>query len=326
MKKLKTLCLASIAVMASTVSLASCSSGHKIGVLQLATFDALDKVVAGFKSTLDANHVDYTLTIQNPELDESKIPSMASSLVLGNDMVLGIATSTSQALKKAAEDRGKEMPVLFSAVTDPIGANLVPQAHQPGGNVTGCSDMGPVNESIDLLSTYFEGIDNVACLYNVSESNSIQQVDIAQARIESKEWTFTDAGINDVNLVESTINSLADGVDAIYIPTDNTIASSIASVAKAAKNRHFIVICGDVGMVETGGILGLGVDYFNLGEQVGAMAVQILVDGIKAGDIDVGYATEFPLSVNARLAAEWGITLSQALLDAAAQEGNILIQ
>ncbi len=326
MKKLANLCLAALGLIASTVTLSSCGNGKRIGVLQLATHPALNKVLDGFKDSLNSNNVEYTLTVQNPEGQEAQIASMASNLVLGNELVLGIATSASQGLKKASEDNGSNVPVLFSAVTDPVGANLVSKNTAPGGNVSGCSDMGPVNESIDLLSTYFTSIDSVACLYNISEQNSKQQVAIAKTRIESKGWTFVDKGINSATLVSSTVSSLPDTVDAIYIPTDNMIAGAIASVASSAKSKKLLVVCGDSSMIEGGGILGLGVDYFNLGQRVGLMAVDILLNGKKVGDIDVGYATEWPLTVNKKMADEWGIELPQSLIDEASKSGNNLIQ
>lgn len=316
----------SLGLLVTMSSLTSCqSSGRQIGILQLATHPDLDKVTEGFKAVLNEHSISYTINMSNPEGKESLIPSMASNLVLKNELVLGIATSASQGLKKAADDKGLSIPILFSAVTDPVGAGLVDNITNPGKNVSGCSDMGPVKESIDLLD-YFSGIDTVAGLYNISESNSQYQIGLAKNEVNEKGWTFVDASINSDTLIESKINSLSDSVDAIYIPTDNMIAKAISNVAKAAKARHLVVICGSESMVEVGGIAALGVDYLSLGRSTGELAVKILNGEAKVGDLAVAYASKFPLTVNKKLADEWGVTLSDELIAEAQKEGNNLIQ
>lgn len=318
--------IAVLAILVSISALTSCgNSGHQIGILQLATHPALDKVKTGFKDTLEQSGLTFSLNVQNPEQDESLIPSMASNLVLNNELVLGIATSASQGLKKSIKDKAKDIPLIFSAVTDPIGAGLVSSIDNHPENVTGCSDMGPVKESIELLD-YFENIDKVAGLYNIAESNSLYQIDIAKKTLLSKGWSYIDAGVNADNLIESKINSLDDSVDAIYIPTDNMIATAIATVKKAAKMKHLIVICGDISLVEEGGIIGLGVDYYNLGLIAGQLAIKILLGNAKASQLSVSYAEKFPLTVNKKLADEYGVILSDSLIEEAKKEGNELIE
>lgn len=320
------LTITTLGLLVAISSITSCGkSGKQIGILQYATHPALDKVTEGFTAVLNESGLQFQINKQNPEQDENLIPSMSSNLVLNNELVLGIGTSASQGLKKAAKDKGTDIPILFSAVTNPVGAGLVSSIKNHPENVTGCSDMGPVKESIDLLD-YFQNIDTVAGLYNIAETNSQYQIGIAKEEIKTKGWSYVDAGVNADNLIEPTINSMSDAVDAIYIPTDNMIASAIATVKKAAKVRHFIVICGDSNLVEKAGIAGLGVDYTSLGRKTGELAVKILSGEAKASDLDVVYSDVFPLTVNKKIADEYGITLPNSLIDEAKKEGNELIE
>lgn len=328
--KLKHFVLTSAVILAILPAASSCSSQlKKIGILQIVTHQALDKTRQGFIDTLSKNGFEegknVTFTVSNPQGDDALQGTMAQSLALSSDLLFAISTTSTQALIKANKDQGLEKPIIFGACTDPVGSNLVTSLQNHGGIVTGVSDMGPVEEAIDLLKEW-DSIDEVAVLYNTSESNSQYQKDLAKARIESNGWTFDDKGINSATLIGSSITSLPDSCDAIFLPTDNMVANAISSVAVAAKERGLIVITGDSSLVEVGGIASLGVDYYNLGEKAGLQAVSILKDEKTVGDIDVEFADEFPLTVNKKIADEWGITIPSTLLDRAKEVGNTLIE
>lgn len=320
---LKTISL--LALGASLLSLSSCSlKGPRIGILQLATHPALDMVTAGFKEALEENgFVDgknITIEVQNPNNDLSINTTMAHKLALSSDLLLGIATPSASALKKAIKDAGRNTPLIFAAVTDPVDEGLVSQNTAPGGNVSGISDMGPVKESIDLLKIYFaESTSKVGLLYNSAESNSLSQIALAKEAISENGWEIVDKGVTQISEITSTVSAMcALGVDAIYIPTDNLIASSMAALKNCLDTQvnKPVVITGDSNMLEGGGILSRGVDYHSIGRESGLMAVKVL-NGTDIGTLDVGYATSFPLVVNKTLAESWGITLGEDLLSAA---------
>jgi putative ABC transport system substrate-binding protein len=314
--------------MLAIAALAGCNSGSstevKIGILQLVSATPLNAVNDNFQSTILASDWAKThtpvFTVQDPQLDEATMATMATNLVANSSLVLGIATGASQALKSAASKAGSSIPILFSAVTDPVGANLVATTTAaPGGNVSGCSDMGPVDESMQLINTHFSTIKKtVAVIYNTGESNSVQQITIAKAALGALGWSVLDKAVAAETEITSSLDTIPDDVKMLYFPTDNMCASNASAIAKFAKERQIFVCCGDSSLVSADDALfSLGVDYSNLGTQVGEMALQILSGEKTVGELPVGFATNFPLVVNERAAEAWGVTLPASLIAAA---------
>ncbi len=324
MKKGKIFALSLVASSLVAVSLTSCggsSSLKKIGILKFVEDTPLNLAETGFVNALkDAGFVDgknVTLNFQNPNADATKNTSMASTLALGNDMVFGIATPSAVALKNAVDKNGLDVPVLFTAVTNPVGAGLVSSMiDHDSDNVTGMSDMTDVNLIVDAL-TKFSNVDTVGILYNVSESNSQYQVDLMKTALSAKNLKFEDKGVSDDNLITSSINSLSDTVDAIYIPTDNHIANAIGQVREVAKSRSLITISADASLVESGSMVGIGVNYETLGAEVGKMAVEILNGNEKASDINCAWQSDPIMYVNKTIAGEAGITIPDSLVNSA---------
>lgn len=308
--------------------LVSCDNGNSIdiGILQLVSATPLNKVAESFESTIENSEFAKThkinFTLRNPEADEATMSTMATNLVSNSDMVLGIATSASQSLKKASKSLDKNIPVLFSAVTDPVDANLVTSTTSANGtNVSGVSDMGDPKKSMELIDTHFSSTltsKKVAFIYNSGESNSIQQVSLAKAKMNDLGWSVVDKSVAMETEIETTLNNLGSDVKMLYYPTDNMCAKYKASIAKVAKEKNLFVCCGDSSLVSTGGALfSLGVDYSSLGVQVGEMALKILSGENKIEDTVVGFASKLPLVVNPSLAASWGVTLPESLVAAA---------
>lgn len=208
---------------------------YTIGILQLVQHVALDLTNEGFKDQLsvrmDAANKTVKILDQNAAGDQSNNMTIASNFVSQDvDLIYAIATSAAQAAKTATEDT--DIPVLFNAVTNPVDAGLVDSLTAPGGNVSGVSDMNPVEAQIELIRelTGKETI-KVGLLYTSAEVNSQYQVSIAKAYCEEKGYTYVEKGIGDLNDIEAAFITLSQaGVDAIYIPTDNALASGIANV------------------------------------------------------------------------------------------------
>lgn len=322
MKSTKRVVLGSLALL-GTIALSACSpssESKKVGILQFGTFDALTNANKGFVDALaSAGWKDgekISISVKNPETDGPQNTAFARSLASSCDLVYGIATPSANALKTSVDDIGNGIPVLFSAVTDPVGAKLVSSVEKPGANVTGASDLVPddlFKKEIEIISK-FDSIDTVAVLYTQTESNSVYQKNIFDAAITAKGWKAVDKSIANATEINSAIASLGTDVDAMVIPTDNTIAANISSVKNAneARTGHpLVIVSSDAGMID-GSVIALGVDYYALGEQVGAMAAKVL-SGTKPADIPVEYSKKSEVKVNTDWAKTLGITIPEGV-------------
>lgn len=282
---------------------------YKVGVIQLVEHAALDAANEGFVAALDEAGIAYEIDQQNAQNDQSACQTIAEKLVNdGNDLILAIATPAAQAVAGATS----EIPVLVTAVTDPADAGLVDTNEAPGGNVSGTSDLTPVKEQVNLLTQLLPEAKKVGILYCSAESNSEFQANMATeactaAGLESEMFTVSSS-----NEIQQVVESMVGKVDAIYAPTDNTIAAGMATVAMVANDNNLPVICGEAGMVEAGGLATYGIDYYQLGYLTGQQAIEILVNGADVSQMPVGYlaAEQCELTTNAETAEALGIDLS----------------
>lgn len=281
----------------------------KIGVLQLVQHTALDAANKGFIKALDDAGLNYTADQQNAAGDQSTCQTIASKLVNdGNDLILSIATPAAQAVAGATSD----IPVLVTAVTDPAASDLVESNDAPGGNVSGTSDLTPVKEQIALLEQILPEAKTVGILYASAESNSEIQAKMAREAIEAAGMTAVDYTVSSSNEIQTVVTSMVGKVDAIYAPTDNTIAAGMTTVAMIANENGLPTICGEEGMVKAGGLATYGIDYYELGYLTGQQAVKILKDGEDISKMAIEYlpAEKCKLSVNEDTAKALGIDVS----------------
>ncbi len=282
---------------------------YKIGILQLTQHAALDNANAGFIAALDDSGISYTVDQQNASGDQPTCQTIADKLVNdGNDLIYAIATPAAQAVAGMTKD----IPIVLSAVTDPAESGLVADNNAPGGNVTGTSDLTPVAEQIDLLKQLIPDAKTVGILYCSAESNSAIQAEMAREACEENGLEAIDFTVSSTNEIQTVVESMVGKVDAIYAPTDNTIANGMATVAMIANDNGLPTICGESGMVDAGGLATYGIDYYQLGYMAGEMAVDILVNGTSPADIPIGYlsADKCELAVNEETAAKLGIDVS----------------
>jgi putative ABC transport system substrate-binding protein len=322
----QTILLAASALLGIATLTGCGSSAPKVGILTFGSFEALTNATDGFVAALsDAGFKDgdkISLIKQNPEADMATNTSMAQTLAASCSLVYGVATPSASALKNAISTMGSDIPLVFSAVTDPVGAKLVASLDKPGANVTGASDLGPIAEEINLLSE-FSGIDKVAVLYNSAESNSIYQINIAQPLMEAKGWSVVAKTVTKANEITAAVSAIDSDVDALFIPTDDLVAANMATVKSAneARTGHPLIIAGcDSGMI-SGSVLAMGVDYYQLGVQAGQMAAKIL-NGTKPADIPVETSEKSVVKINKTWATSLGISLPEALL---ATPGAVII-
>lgn len=285
----------------------------KIGVLQLTEHKALDAANAGFVQALDAAGLKYTIDQQNAQNDQSACQTIASKLVNdGNDLILAIATPACQAVAGATAD----IPIVGTAITDYAASGLVADNDAPGGNVTGTSDLTPVEEQFDLLRKLLPNAKRVAVLYCTAESNSSVQAGMAHDAASARNLDAEDYTVSSSNEIQQIVESMIGKVDVIYAPTDNTIAAGMQTVAMVATENKLPIICGESGMVGNGGLATYGIDYGKLGRKAGEMAVRILNGEAKPAEMPIEHldVSECTLTTNEEAAKTLGIDLS--VLDA----------
>ena len=254
----------------------------KIGILQPVEHDALGAARQGFIDALkEAGYVDgdnIEINYVNANGVESDLVTLAKSLTSKSDLTLGIGTGASVALQSAQVNSGSKKPIIFTAVTDAVDAGLVKSNAAPGGYITGASDANPVEAQIDLIKECLPEADKIGILYTQSETNSEVQANQAEAQakkagLEVVRMTCTDT--TDLPQVAERLCS-TDGIDAIYVPTDNLIAANMATVKAALENYHVLCVTGEEGLMTSGGHVTLSIDYYELGKKAGKIAASVL--------------------------------------------------
>jgi len=322
MKRIITLALVLTLIVGT---LASCSRNNDdgtylIGILQFFDHPALDASREGFIGRL-AEHdfiedENVTFIFRNAAMDVSVASQMAEYLVSREpDLMLTIATATSQAAARATE----EIPIVITAVTSPEGAELVESNARPGRNVTGVSDLTPVAQQIDLITRLLPEARVIGLLYNAGEVNSRIQSDIARDIINGMPgFSYIAATAPSMADVADVAQSLVGRVDVIYIPTCNTIAGAYATVIMVADEAGIPVIPGEAAGVRAGALATEGIDYYLLGRQTADMAVQILRGEAVPAEMPIQWSRDpGMLSVNVDSAARLGITIPAEILNTA---------
>ncbi|PHO06599.1 sugar ABC transporter substrate-binding protein [Thermoanaerobacterium thermosaccharolyticum] len=297
-----------------TTSSGSTEKMITIGITQIVEHPALDSAREGFiKALKDNGYVEgknVTFIQENAQGDMSTAQTIAKKFVDKNvDLIFSIATPTTQAVKKATST----IPIVFTAVTDPVAAGLVNSLDKPGGNVTGTSDMEPINDQLKLIKDLVPGAKRIGIIYNAGEVNSTVQVKIAKDDAASLGYSIVEATVSNSSEVNQAAQSLVGKVDAIWLPTDNTVASSVAAIIKVANSAKILVVAAEKGMVEGGSLATLGISYSDLGYQAGLMAIKIL-KGEKPANIKVETAKDLQLIINQKEADAIGLKIPDSIM------------
>jgi len=278
-----------------------------IGILLSAEHSALTSAQEGFIEELETNgFVDgenVKINILNSQGSSGNLHDMAQQLASENDLLLGISTSAAQSLASITS----EIPILFTATTDPEGAGLIDSIDSPGGNITGTSDMVPFEEQIDLLVSIVPDSERIGIIFNSSEPNSQVQADLASQAIEASGREAVIMTVTNTNDVQQVAERLLREVDALYIPTDNTLSSAATTVGELAIEHQIPIVAGSIDHTADGGLATYGIDYHSLGQQTGKMAINILKNGTLPTDLPVETAEELDLFVNEEMAEALGI-------------------
>jgi len=290
----------------------------KIGILQLIEHVALDSAREGFIVGLsEAGYVqgeNIEIEILNAQGDQSNLSTMSARLVQNkSDLILAIATNAAQSVVMETND----IPVLFTAVTDPVSAQIVNSIEEPGYNSTGTSDLTPVAKQMELITKVLPDAKTVGVIYTSSEINSEIQANLAIKAAADLGLTCEIATVSNLNDVPQVLEALTDKIDVLYVPTDNTLASAYPLVVDISTNKGIPVVGGEEAAVDAGALMTDGIDYFNLGRQTGAMAAKILSGEAETATMPVEYLDETNTVINTANAAALGIEIPADILASA---------
>jgi putative ABC transport system substrate-binding protein len=224
-------------------------------------------------------------------------------------VIVPISTPSAQAVVAATRD----IPVVFTAVSDPVGAQLVKSMEKSGGNVTGLSDMSPVADHIKLIKEITPNVKNLGFVYNTAEANSVSTLAAMKVEAEKAGVTIVESVATKSSEVQGATRALIGRVDAIYIPTDNTIVSALEAAVGVAEEGKVPLYSGDTDSVSRGALASVSFNYFDVGKQTGAIVARVL-KGEAPGDIPVTVAVGSDLVINKKAAAKMGVTFSDALV------------
>ncbi len=285
-----------------------------IGVLQYTEHAALDASYEGFIAALeDEGYIDGENIILDFKNAQGEIPTtqtIANQFVNDKvDMIFAIATPAAQAAYNAT----KEIPIVITAVTDPVESGLTESWEVSGTNVTGTSDLTPVAKQMELIKEMVPEAKTIGVVYTTSEVNSEIQVNLAKEAANAIGLEIIEVGITSVNDIPNAIASVIDKVDVIYSPTDNLVSSAMPVVWNACVDKKVPVVAGEEGMVKTGGIATKGIDYYQLGYETGLMAIEVL-EGKDPSTMPINTLEKTTLIVNQDNADAIGLIIPESIL------------
>ncbi len=325
MKKNKMRLVAAMAMAAMVISMTGCAKSaeeapaadesadaktYTVGIMQLVEHPALDAATQGFQDKLTELLGDsVTFDVQNAQGESTNCTTIATKFVSdGVDLIMANATGAVQAAAAATAD----IPIVGTSVTDFKTAGVVDSNEAPGRNVTGVSDLTPIDEQIKLLQQVCPDAKKVAIVYCSAEPNSIFQSELAQkalteAGIEFKEYTAADS-----NEIQAVITSAVSECDTVFIPTDNTMASNMEIVKNVTVPAGIPVFAGEEGMCKSGGLATLSISFYDLGQKAGEMAYDILVNGADPATMPIGFVSDNIVpKYNAEIAEALKITMPE---------------
>lgn len=296
-----------------------------VAILQPLSHPALDEIhrgiIAGLAASGYHNHQNMTIDFQNAQNDQSNLRLMSNRFVTEKAAVtIGIATPAAQSLANAT----KKLPVILGAVTDPASANLVHNNQRPGANITGVSDQAPIQKQLALMQTILPRLKTVGILYSSSDNSATSQMRLFKAAAEKAGLTVVEASLSSVNDLQQVSQTLAPKVDAIYVPTDNTIASAMGTLVRTTDKTQTPVFPSAETMVKDGGLATVGLSQYDLGVETGKMAAQVLSGKAKPATTPIHYLRQGHLVLNLKKAKTLHLTIPKKTIEIAQQKGTVI--
>ncbi|UOE78035.1 ABC transporter substrate-binding protein [Parageobacillus thermoglucosidasius] len=281
---------------------------YQIGVTQFVEHPSLDAALEGFKQALKDKGLSVSYDVQNAQGDMNNNQTIANNFASDQvDLIFANSTPSAQAALNATKD----IPIVFTSVTDPVGAQLVQSMEKPGGNVTGTTDTHPdaIPKTVQFIDKYVKG-NRVGMIYNSGEQNSVAQVETVKKAMKGTDLKIVPVSVSTSAEVKQAAESLVGKADCIYIITDNTVVSALESVIQVASDHDIPLFVGELDSVKRGGFAAYGFDYYDIGYEAGEMAAQILKDGKKPSDLPVQYPKKLKLLINKKAAKDMNIELN----------------
>ena len=302
-------------VLASGAQEAGEAERGVIGISKIVAHPALDDVEQGIiDEVTELGFTDLEYDLQNANGDMSTASSIASKFRTDRvRLAVGIATPTAQALANAIDD----IPVVFAAVTDPVGAGLIDSTDAGAGNITGSSDLTPVEGQFDLMEQLAE-VETLGHVYAGGESNAVALAELAREAAERRGIEFVETTVVNSSEVRSATQSIIDRVDAIYVSNDNTVVSALSALTEVATGAGVPVISADTTSAEAGGVLAaLGFNYYKLGRATGRLIADILqgADPAEIPTLFLEDPSDLDLLINLDVAADLDITVPDSVLE-----------
>ncbi|MFO7815879.1 MAG: ABC transporter substrate-binding protein [Halanaerobiales bacterium] len=287
----------------------------EVGISQFVEHPALDSAREGFIEGL--NEAGFTedenleINLENAQADMSTTQTIAQKFENQNlDLVLAIATPSAQSAAGVLSDT----PLVITAVTDPVTAGLVEDLENKEKAITGTTDMNPVDKQLALIKEFLPNAEKIGILYNSGEVNSEVQVEMAKEVAPDMGLTIVEATATNTSEVSLATESLVEKVDAIYLPTDNTIASAVPSIMKVAEENDIPVFGSEKGQIENGAIATRGIDYFTLGKETGQIAARVL-NGEDPASIPITGSKNLRLIINESAVESFNLKIPESIED-----------
>ena len=321
MKKLTSLLLAAMLLLTVTSAMAE-EKTYTIGILQFAEHGSLDNCRTGFEEGLAAEGFvegqNVTYIYQNAQADMATTNQIAAALAEKCDQVCAIATPAAMAALNACEEKG--VPVIYTAVSDPVSAKLAKEDGTSDFPVTGTSDALPVEAQLKLIRALLPDAKKIGILYTTSEANSISTIATYKELAPKYDFEIVDTGINTIADVDLAAADLVSKVDCICNLTDNTVVEALQTVIDKANAQKIPVFGSEIEQVKNGCVASMGIDYFALGKETGLMAAKILKGEATAQDTPYISASAAELYVNTAAAEKIGMTLDDSYVSTAAEK------
>lgn len=291
-KKLVSLLLAAAMMTTAAASLTACekkSDTYEIGICQLVQHDALDAATKGFKDALEKEFGDKVkFDEQNAQNDSATCATIINSFVSKKkDLILANATASLQ----AAVNGTTEIPILGTSITEyGVALSIKDFNGTVGGNVSGTSDLAPLDEQAKMIKEFCPDKKKVGILYCSGEPNSKYQADNVKKELEGLGYTVEVYTFTDTNDISTVVTKCATDNEVMYIPTDNTAASNAQLIDSICSEKKIPVFCGEEGIAKGCGVATLSISYYDLGYKTGEMAVEILKDGKDISKMEIQYA------------------------------------
>ncbi|TCP20978.1 putative ABC transport system substrate-binding protein [Scopulibacillus darangshiensis] len=280
---------------------------YKIGINQYVQHPSLDAATKGFKAAIKDSGLKVKYDVQNSQGNMNNAQTIAKNLVGENvDLIFANATPSAQASLNATNN----IPIIFTSVTDPLGAKLVKSMDKPGGNISGTTDTHP-----DAIPNTVKFIDEetdaktVGLIYNKGEQNSVAQIKAVKDAMKGTDLTTVEAGVATSADVKQAAESLVGRADVFYVITDNTVVSALESVISVADSKDIPLFVGELDSVKRGGFAAYGFDYYDIGYEAGVMAVKVLKGEKKISEMPVQYPQKLKLVINKKAAKKMGIKI-----------------